>query len=68
MSDWEVDIRKRGTDVHITNNKYSLFMGDAFCGSQLKFSKFKLEKLIQDATEICGLLNNKVVHKENKDD
>jgi len=59
MSKWIVDIRKQGTDVHISNDKYSLFMGDAFGGASLSFSQSKIKALIKDATEICELLNNK---------
>jgi len=60
MSRWEVEITKHGSEYYITNDKYRLYLDDAFSGTPLKFSQEKAHKLLGDATKMCKLLNKGV--------
>jgi len=52
---WTTIITKNGTEISISNNKYTFYLGDAFDG--IDFSVKKQLKLINDAKMYCDLLN-----------
>ncbi len=52
---WSTSVRKHGTEINITNGKYTLFLGEAFKG--IEFSQEKADELVKDAVAMCNLLN-----------
>ena len=55
MSKWKIETTKGGTEVFIVNNKYRIYMGDAF--DNLGYDAIKQNNLLKDAKIFCNKLN-----------
>jgi hypothetical protein len=66
MKKWHTEITKNGTDFSILNGDYTLYLGDAFDGTPLRFNEDKALKLNHDANLICNILNDYVKENEHE--